>query len=119
MARRTAHGDYVRALREQLGQVPRGDEPGQHSRIFEDNPKRTWRPHDKSNDEAMNVVLDILIRCGEARQSDIADEVAARLHVPLGTARAYTSGALLAFRETGWAVCVHEGRPAVWRIEES
>jgi hypothetical protein len=118
MPRNTAHARDVRLLKEQMRVVETPDEPsGNRTPVSRDDPARTWRPHEKSNDEAMNVVLDYLIQNTEAHQSEIAQVVASKLKVPMGTAQSYTSGALLAFRETGWVRCVHEGRPALWRIE--
>lgn len=67
----------------------------------------------------MNAVLDILIRRGRSYQADIVDELAAILGVPLGTAAAYTSGALLFFREAGWVKLVEaeNNRKPVWEVE--
>jgi hypothetical protein len=98
--------------------VARARVQGTPIRIFEDHQQRSWKPQDKATDEAMNCVLEVLIRRGRSYQYDLADEVAAVMDVKLGTARAYVSASLLYFREAGWVrlVEVEDGR-AVWEID--
>lgn len=86
-------------------------------RIFEDV-QRSWEPEEKATDEAMNAVLEILIRRGRSYQHDIADELAAVMDVKIGTARAYVSASLLFFRRAGWVRLIEGGRPAVWELDE-
>jgi hypothetical protein len=88
-------------------------------RVYEDGVRRTWTPESRATDEAMNCVLEILLRRGRSLQSDLAEEVAATMDVPIGTARAYVSASLLYFRLAGFVRHVgNEGRTAVWEIDE-
>lgn len=109
---RRVRGRAVRASYAQPNRVT-------HARIFEDHPDRSWSPEEKATDKAMNAVLEILMRRGQAYQNDIADELAAVLGVPLGTARANTSAALLCFREAGWVrvVAGEDRRQVAWELD--
>lgn len=88
--------------------------------VSEDHSGRTWKPEDKCPDPAMDVILNILFDRGRSYQADLVEEVAERMNVKKGTAAAYVSGALLAFREAGWVECVEkDGHRPVWDLAKA
>lgn len=122
MARRSRHGDDIRALRESIAasRPPVAEQSsGTYSYVSEDDPRRAWTAEQMCPDEVMNTVLGIAIRRGTFHQSDVSEEIAALLDIKLNTARAYVSGALLGLRQAGMVKYVgREGRYQIWEVIE-
>jgi hypothetical protein len=111
----TKHGDDIRRLKGQLGLTHQPEE-SKRVRVSVDHPDRSWRPHQKCPDQRMNAILDMVIERGEFFQADLREAVREAFDIPMGTATAYTSGALLGFREAGWVKCVDDGPCPYWKV---
>lgn len=110
---------YAARRAEREARLRRKREVVTYTPVSEDDPARRWKGQDACPDYAMNVVLDILTERELVVQSELSEELAVRLELKLSTARAYVSGALLAFREADWVECLNPGsrKNIEWRIK--